>query len=114
VCPSCILTIHTSTPLVHTVCVCACALDLCSQMHRQIVAMNNDGTYDIAYEGTDEIDANVDVQYIRKVGSGRSSLVKKFRHAVHSISAVRAFASMGTGFGAGLGLSATAESKSEQ
>ena len=57
----------------------------------KVVSCNMDGTYDIEYEGTEELDSCVDDKYIRKVGSGRSSLVKKFKKAVRSISAAKAF-----------------------
>lgn len=36
----------------------------------KILAINQDGTYDIAYDGTDDVDERVEIQYIRKVGCG--------------------------------------------
>mmetsp|Transcript_11773 Transcript_11773/g.23424 ORF Transcript_11773/g.23424 Transcript_11773/m.23424 type:complete len:259 (-) Transcript_11773:76-852(-) len=62
----------------------------------KVIRVHEDGTYDIAYEGTDEIDENVELKYIRKVGSGRSSAHKKIKKAVSAITAARAF---GAGFG---------------
>jgi hypothetical protein len=62
----------------------------------KILSVHNDGTFDIAYEGTDDVDENVEAIYIRKVGSGRSSAMRKFKSAVASITAARAFSK---GFG---------------
>lgn len=63
----------------------------------RVQLVHEDGTYDIAYEGTDEVDLGIELKYIRKVGSGRSSVNKKLKKAVSAITAARAF---GGGFGA--------------
>ncbi|GMH84740.1 hypothetical protein TrVE_jg5254 [Triparma verrucosa] len=63
----------------------------------RVLSVHEDGTYDIAYEGTDEVDEHVELKFLRKVGSGRSSVNKKLKKAVSAISAARAF---GGGFGA--------------
>ena len=52
---------------------------------------------------------NVELKYIRKVGSGRSSAHKKIKKAVSTITAARAF---GMNFGS-FGLPPKAEAKDE-
>ncbi len=61
-----------------------------------ISRVNLDGTFDIQYEGTDDVDTNVASEFIRKVTSGRSSAAKKWRGATSAITAARAFSK---GFG---------------
>ena len=54
-----------------------------------------DGTYDVSYDGVEEIDKNIAMENIRKIGSGRASLVKKFKSAASAITAARAFSKQG-------------------
>ena len=78
----------------------------------RVSKINDDGTYDIAYDGCDEVDENVEMKYVRKVGSGRSSGFKKIKKAVKVFSAVRAFGGGAGGLFGGKGmLSKTAPGK---
>jgi len=66
----------------------------------KILCLNeDDGTFDVGYEGTDEVDERVASHYMRKVASGRSSGFIKLKKAINKIGMVRAFASNSAGFG---------------
>ena len=57
----------------------------------RVSAVNLDGTYNVAYDGCDDVDENVDPTYVRKCGSGRSSTKQRFKKAVAAVTALRAF-----------------------
>jgi hypothetical protein len=57
----------------------------------KVVIANIDGTYDIGYNDSDEIDENVPLESLRKIKSGRSSAIKKFRKGVNTMIAARTF-----------------------
>ena len=58
----------------------------------RVQTVNFDGTYNVAYDGTDDVDYNVEPKDVRKMGSGRSSTKQRFKKAVAAITAIRAFA----------------------
>jgi len=58
----------------------------------KVIEVNDDGTFDIGYEGTDEVDMGVPLHCLRKVSSGRSSAFIKMKKAVNTITIARAFA----------------------
>ena len=57
----------------------------------RILRVNQDGTFNVGYEGCDDVDENVDPSFLRKIGSGRSSTKQRFKKAVAAITAIRAF-----------------------
>ena len=65
----------------------------------KIQKINNDGTYDVCFDGTDEIELSVNLSCIRKVNSARISGMKKVKKVVKAIGAARAFVGAGAVWG---------------